>query len=305
MERPTKGTFRLCGREFPEVTWYKDPALRKTYLCLMCVVITAATNGYDGSIVNALQSLDVWQSYFNHPEGSLLGIFSAIFSVGSIVAIPIVPYIADILGRKMGIMIGCIIMLLGVVIQSAAQNIAMFIVARFLLGFGIAIAHGASPLLVTEIAHPQHRAIFTTIYNTLWYGGSFIAAWVTYGTSFVDNNWAWRIPSIGQGLPSVIQLCFLYFIPESPRFLIAKGRSEEAHQVLARVHANGNLHDEIVMLELKEIKDTITLEKETESRTGWTDFFKTKGNRRRLLIVRPNIPFFALETSLIFSIFSF
>jgi hypothetical protein len=48
MEAPTKGTFRLAGREFPEVTWYKDPALRRTYICLMFVVITSATNGYDG-----------------------------------------------------------------------------------------------------------------------------------------------------------------------------------------------------------------------------------------------------------------
>jgi len=61
MEAPTKGTFRLAGREFPAVTWYSDPALRKTYICLMFVVLTSATNGYDGSMINGLQSLDYWQ----------------------------------------------------------------------------------------------------------------------------------------------------------------------------------------------------------------------------------------------------
>ena len=61
MEAPTKGTFRLAGREFPAVTWYKDPALRKTYICLMFVVLTSATNGYDGSMINGLQSLHYWQ----------------------------------------------------------------------------------------------------------------------------------------------------------------------------------------------------------------------------------------------------
>ena len=284
MEAPTKGTFRLAGREFPEVTWYKDPALRRTYLCLMFVVITSATNGYDGSIVNALQSMDSWQDYFNHPKGSLLGLFTCIMSVGSITAIPLVPYVADILGRRWGIIIGCVIMLLGVVLQSISINFRMFIAARFFLGFGIAIAHGSSPLLITELVHPQHRATFTTIYNTTWYFGSFFAAWICFGTSHIDSNWAWRTPSILQGLPSILQLTFVWFVPESPRWLIAKGRTEEAHQVIAKVHANGNMDDEIVTLELQEIKDTIKLEQEFEG-NSWLQLFKTKGNRRRVLIL--------------------
>lgn len=103
-------------------------------------------------------------------------------SVGSILALPITPYIADIFGRRVGVITGCLIMIVGVVIQSAAVNIGMFIAARFLIGFGVAIAHGAAPLLIAEVVHPQHRAIFTTIYNSTWYFGSIVAAWLTYGT---------------------------------------------------------------------------------------------------------------------------
>lgn len=58
---------------------------------------------------------------------------------------------------------------------------------RFFIGFGTSIAQGASPLLITELAHPQHRAIFTTIYNTTWYVGAIIAAWTTYGTNQIDR----------------------------------------------------------------------------------------------------------------------
>lgn len=61
MEAPTKGTFRLAEREFPRVTWFTDPAMRKTYICLMFVILTSATNGYDGSMVNGLQTLAPWQ----------------------------------------------------------------------------------------------------------------------------------------------------------------------------------------------------------------------------------------------------
>lgn len=72
-------------------------------------------------------------------------------------------------------------MILGVVLQSIGANIQMFIAARFFIGFGVAVAHGAAPLLISELVHPQHRAIFTTIYNSTWYLGSVIAAWVTFG----------------------------------------------------------------------------------------------------------------------------
>lgn len=221
---------------------------------------------------------------FDHPKGSLLGLFACIMSVGSLAALPVVPYTADIMGRRWGIIIGCVIMLLGVVLQGISVNFRMFIAARFFLGFGVAIAHGASPLLITELVHPQHRAIFTTIYNTTWYFGSIIAAWTTFGTNHIGNNWSWRVPSILQAAPSILQLLFVWFVPESPRFLLSKGKVEQAHSVLAKVHANGNLEDEVVLLELKEIKDTITLEKEFEG-NGWLQLFNTKGNRRRLIIL--------------------
>ena len=104
--------------------------------------------------------------------------------VGGIVALVITPYIADYAGRRIGIMTGCLLMILGVILQTVGINIAMFIAARFFIGFGCAVAQGSAPLLVTELAHPQHRAVFTTIYNSTWYFGSVIAAWVTFGEEF-------------------------------------------------------------------------------------------------------------------------
>lgn len=99
----------------------------------------------------------------NNPSGSIKGLFSGIMFLGSLLALPITPYIADGLGRRWGVCIGSIIMIFAVVLQSASVNFQMFIAARFFLGFGVAIAHGAAPLLITEVCHPQHRAIFTTI----------------------------------------------------------------------------------------------------------------------------------------------
>ena len=235
-------------------------------------------------MLNGLQALDYWKEYFNFPDGSTLGLMSSMMSIGSICAIPFVPYAADILGRRTGVLIGCLIMILGVVLQTISVNIQMFIAGRFFIGFGVAIAHGSSPLLITELAHPQHRAIFTTIYNTTWYIGSIVAAWLTFGTNNIPSNWSWRAPTLVMAFPSILQLIFIWTVPESPRWLISKGKLEKAHQVLAKCHANGDMHDELVVLEVQEIRDTIKMEQEFES-TGWSELWKTKGNRHRLVIL--------------------
>ncbi|KAF2260666.1 MFS transporter [Lojkania enalia] len=280
----TPGHFKVCGREFPTVKWWRLKNLRSAYFLLFFVVLTSATNGYDGSMVNGLLSLPQFKNYMNNPSGSIKGLFSGIMFLGSLLALPITPYIADGLGRRWGICIGSIIMIFAVVLQSASVNFQMFIAARFFLGFGVAIAHGSAPLLITELCHPQHRAIFTTIYNTTWYIGSIIAAWLTYGTNNIGNQWSWRVPSIVQALPSILQITCVWFVPESPRWYISKGQPERALKVLAHVHAEGDSEDEVVQLEYEEIKETIAIEKEAEQ-TGWLELFKTKGNRHRLLIL--------------------
>jgi hypothetical protein len=57
----TKGTFELAGKHFPRVTWYKQKGMRGLYVCLLFVVLTSATNGYDSSMMNGLQSLEQWR----------------------------------------------------------------------------------------------------------------------------------------------------------------------------------------------------------------------------------------------------
>ncbi|KAF2795075.1 hexose transporter protein [Melanomma pulvis-pyrius CBS 109.77] len=280
----TKGHFRVAGKEFPNIRWWSLPRLRSTYFLLFFVILTSATNGYDGSMVNGLLSLDQFTNYMKNPSGSIKGIFSGVMFLGSLLALPVTPYIADGLGRRWGICIGSIVMIFAVILQSVSINFQMFIAARFFLGFGVAIAHGSAPLLITELCHPQHRAVFTTVYNTTWYEGAIVAAWLTYGTNNINSNWSWRIPSIVQALPSILQISCVWFVPESPRWYISKGQMEKALSVLAHVHAEGNVEDELVLLEYEEIKETLAIEKEAEQ-TGWLELFKTKGNRHRLLIL--------------------
>jgi len=73
-------------------------------------------------MINGLQAVAGWQEYFNHPDGSILGFLGSAYSLGTIFALPFVPFVADRLGRRMSIVFGSIIMVIGAVLQTATQN---------------------------------------------------------------------------------------------------------------------------------------------------------------------------------------
>ncbi|KAL2256757.1 hypothetical protein VTK26DRAFT_1159 [Humicola hyalothermophila] len=108
---------------FEKVDWKKEPGLRKLYFFAMVLCIASATTGYDGMFFGSVQNFEQWKSYFNDPRGSQLGLLSALYQIGSLVSIPLVPLIADNFGRKLPIAIGCCIMIAGAVMQGACQNL--------------------------------------------------------------------------------------------------------------------------------------------------------------------------------------
>lgn len=95
--------------------------------------------------------------------------------------------------------------------------VAMFVIARFLLGFGIPFAIVAASSMIGELAHPKERAQIGSLFNSSWFIGAIVAAGVTLGTFAMPSSWAWRIPSVLQICPSLLQISFIWFLPESPR----------------------------------------------------------------------------------------
>lgn len=112
-------------------------------------------------------------------------------------------------------------MIVGAIISTFSKTWQVYMAGRMVLGFGNSFAQMCSPILLTEICHPQHRSTFTAIYNTLWNLGAVFVAWIAWGTSQADNEWSWRSITLLQGAPSVIQLIFIFWVPESPRWLIS------------------------------------------------------------------------------------
>lgn len=288
-----------------EVPWWKQPLLRRLYFMMTFLFLGSTTLGYDGSVLNGLQTMTSWQdcklhkpsfkpqliasAVFDHPVGSRLGIFGAMPGFGGLAVLIFAPYIADILGRRTGTAIGCLFIIMGSLIQSfppPSHPEAMYLAGRFFIGFGANISNGCCPLLITEIAHPQHRGKVTTIYNTLWYLGAIVAAWTTYGTlTTLTGDMQWRLPTGLQCLMPGIQLLVIYFIPESPRWLISKGKDEQALKILTKYHANGDESDEFVKWEFAEIRETLHLEKEASASSGWLELVRTPGNRKRCFLI--------------------
>ena len=159
----------------------------------------------------------------------------------------------------------------------------MYIMARGIIGFGLPYAIVAGSCLIGELGYPKERPILTSLYNACYFIGSITGAGITFGTQHIRGNWSWRIPSLLQMAPSLLQICFVFFLPESPRFLMSKDRHEEASQILVRYHAEGNAESEFVKAEIAEVKTTIALELENSKRS-WLDMFRTAGMRRRVLI---------------------
>ncbi len=278
------GETTINVQELLDRPWYKYKHLRHLYLWLSVVLIVQATNGLDGSIMNGMQTLTYWQTYFNHPSGAELGIFNGTQGLGGVVSQFFLWWLVEKIGRKLTIIAGAWIIILGVFLQTFANGLAMFASARAVIGLGLSFEYTAAPMLVSELAHPQHRAQLSTLLNTLYYFGATLAAWITLGTLTIQSDWSWRAVSLIQMFPSLISITLTWFVPESPRWLISRGETEKAFRILVDHHCGGDESDPLASFEFNEIQQTLTFEKENGS-GGWLDLVRTRGNRYRTWVV--------------------
>lgn len=166
----------------------------------------------------------------------------------------------------------------------------MFVIARIILGFGSAISGVAAAVYLNETYASKHRAWGVGILNDFYYVGALIAAGVTLGTGTWESTWAWRAPSLFQGIFSGLCILILPFVPESPRWLVYQGYPEEARICIAQTNADGDLSDPVVLAVYKEILDTLKFEKERSLTTK--QIVKDPVSRKRLLVGMSAGPFF-------------
>lgn len=259
----------------------RDPKILN-YLFFLLAAFQAVENGYNSSVMNALNILPSYTEYFVLTAASL-SLNTASIWVGGILSGFIDGAFCDWQGRKWTMMWSSVICIIGSVIQACAQNSGMFVAGRIIVGFGLGLAGVATSTYLAEAVSMQWRPFILGFYWDAWWVGALISAGITYGTKDILSTWAWRAPSLIQIIPSLLCIAILFFVPESPRWLAYQGRTEDALEVLAVAHAGGDTTDPVVVTEHREITETLNFEKEHGS-VSPLETLRTPGNRKRLLL---------------------
>jgi SP family sugar:H+ symporter-like MFS transporter len=216
--------------------------------------------GYDSGAVNGTQSgltetfgLSDWSLAWT--VGSLLlGCAAGAFFAGRM---------ADAIGRRTVMILAAMLFVVGALVQGWTDVHAIFVVARFAGGMAVGAASVLSPLYISEVAPANIRGRLTTVQQVMIITGLTAAFVVNYflaqsaGSSLgeVGGLPAWRWMYLAQAVPAVVFLVALFFIPESPRYLVSKGRSEEARQVLTRLFGPAEADRKIGEIEASFSKD--------------------------------------------------
>lgn len=142
---------------------------------------------------------------------------------------------ADWLGRRPVLIISSVLYFLSGIVMLWAPNVYILLLARLLDGFGIGLALTLVPLYISETAPPEIRGSLNTLPQFTGSGGMFLSYCMVFGMSLTKSP-SWRLMLGVLSIPSLVYFALtVFFLPESPRWLVSKGRMLEAKHVLQRL----------------------------------------------------------------------
>ena len=213
--------------------------------------------GYDSGAVNGTQ--EGLKTAFNLSEAGL-GFTVGSLLIGCFIGAFFAGRLADVMGRRNTMMVAAILFLGGALVQGSASSQMIFVIASLCGGMAVGAASVLSPAYISEVAPASIRGRLTTVQQIMIITGLTAAFLVNYflaasaGVStaqFWGGIEAWRWMYLMQSVPAAIFLIALFLIPESPRYLVSKGRQEKAESVLASLFGSS-----VARAKLDEIKAT-------------------------------------------------
>ncbi|KAH8555748.1 general substrate transporter [Umbelopsis sp. PMI_123] len=243
------------------------------------VSLGALLFGYDQGVISTIIASDTWLQEFNYPDSAIIGAVVSLFDVGCLFGALSNAWTASHLGRAKAMAVTTCVVIVGVLIQTFAVHIAMMIVGRFILGFGVGALSGLVPLYQAEIAPAHIRGRLISIEQMILCFGEMIATWIDYGFSQLAPTlpiW-WRIPLGIQVVPAIILVLGCFYILPSPRWLAEKDRWDECLDVLTRLHGT-----DAAQVEYAQIQETLKLERQTSVAT-YRQMFSRRYRKRTLI----------------------
>ncbi|OCF40858.1 glucose transporter [Kwoniella heveanensis CBS 569] len=260
-----------------------------TFLCGSVAAFGAALFGYDLGVISYVTVAPNFLSVTGLEEPTTqnenyLGFIVSSMLLGAFAGSVPAGLIADKFSRRFSIVVGGLVFIVGGILQTAAASKGMMMAGRFFAGWGIGSLGVLVPLYQSEIAHPSQRGRMIATFQFSLGLGAFIAGWVAYGCAQGSPGTAlqWRLPLAFQMFPAIPLVSLIYLLPESPRWLMIKGRQEESLRALARLHASGNIEDPFVQGEFMEMRSKVT--EEASMQASWSDIFRNRTNARKVLL---------------------
>ncbi|KAI1130803.1 myo-inositol transporter [Nemania abortiva] len=208
---------------------------KRVWMIILTVAMGGFLFGYDTGYISAVL-VNVKDDLGHNLTPSEQELVTAITSAGALVGALIAGLPADKFGRKFGIYVGCVLFVIGSVLQSAAYSVPQFIVGRSVVGLGVGSAAMIIPLYIGEISIAKYRGRTVALNNVSITFGQLVAAVLGAGFTYVQHGWRYHV-AIG-GLPPFL-LCFLLLsCPESPRLLLMHKKHEEAKKALSQLYPN-------------------------------------------------------------------
>ncbi|GAO47268.1 hypothetical protein G7K_1478-t1 [Saitoella complicata NRRL Y-17804] len=236
----------------------------RVYLSAALASFAAVMIGYDSAFIGGTIALTSFRTEFGLDKlsttdvaflsANIVSTYQAGCFFGAIGGYPV----STLMGRKLGIFLASAIFLVGAVIQCVAKGSIGFgpiYAGRVIAGFGIGMASNIVPAYVTEIAPPAIRGRLVGFYEMGWQIGGLVGFWINYGvsTTMEISHIQWLIPFIVQIIPGAIMLIGSFWLRESPRWLLNRGRSEEAIRNLCWIRNLGEgeryVQEELAMME--------------------------------------------------------
>ncbi|EGV65590.1 hypothetical protein PSN45_003629 [Yamadazyma tenuis] len=258
----------------------------KLYQFLICCFasIGSFAYGYDLSVIAQVVASESFVSSM-HPTTNESSAVVSLFTGGAFFGSFFAGYLSDYIGRKYTISVGCLVFILGGILQAACTNIGMLLAGRFIAGVAVGKLCMIIPLFQAELCHPSIRGTVTSLQQFFLGIGALASSWIAYGSyiGLAGSEKQFRVPLGLQVVPIGLLFFATYFLPESPRWLAAHGKQDKALITLANLHSNGNVQDSECRAQYEEIIEEVEFEKLNPT-LSWIGLFSTKDRARRVVL---------------------